>query len=186
LFRSGGFHPPGEGEIDILRVIEVAVKEGDIITESAWIFGRRRGRRRGGDGNLLELGQDLGSQQQVFRTVGLPNPLDLDLIGGEIGVDDLLEGRIRGSPDLRPTHEAVVFCLVVVQAGFDADEPVGHKENGILGIEGHPAQIGEPGLDPGVTPLSHLEGQHPLFPVDVVGLVEGYPDDDAGGNPQGT
>ena len=94
-------------------------------------------------------------------------------------------GLVLGGRHLRPAEQAVIFGFVVIHADLDADESVGNEKDRILRIEGDPAQIGEPDLDPGVAALAHLEGQHPVLHGNIKGPVEGHAVDDPDRNPDG-
>ena len=89
---------------------------------------------------------------------------------------------MEGILGLHPSKEPVILRFIVVQIHFDPDKAVGHEQHRVLGIEGNPAQIGKPDLDPGVPSLANLESQDPFRPIDVEGLIEGDTIDDEDGN----
>jgi len=173
-----------KGEIDVLGKFHIAEADGDLEFQPfPFLGGDDRRRRRRLPFDLLERAADIGRQENAFRPVRLLVALDAHAVGAELRGDVFLERRLLGGIlQLHPAQKSVVLRLIVVDADFDADVTVGDEQNGILGIERNPAQIGKPNLDPRMPALPHLEGQHALFPRDVIRLVEREAVDDPGRN----
>jgi len=113
-------------------------------------------------------------EQKVLGPVILAPALHIHPVRVEIAVDRLLGVRLPVAPlSLCPAHQAVVDGLVVVRPRFDPDVAVGDEHGRLLRVEGDPAEVGKPDLDPRMAALSHLKGDDSALALQVEGLVEG-------------